>query len=181
MRFRFVAALLWGAILLPTAHAAPAPAPAQSFGDWGVRCVPGSAPPCEMFQIVQDKSGRRLLGIAIEYLPRQDSYAIQLTTPLGVSFAAGARIAASALTVRRLPFRHCDKDGCYIEGAIERGALDSLGKSQPKAKVTITMQGGRAVDLPLSLNGFADARPAMEKLAREEKQAAPGPQRAPAR
>lgn len=162
-------------ILLHSAQAAPAAAPAnpqpsnaaQSFGDWGVRCTANAAPPCEMFQLVQNRAGNRILSIAIAYEPRQDRYAIQLTTPLGVTLAKGVRLSASALTVQPLPYRRCDGTGCYVDGAIERGALDSLGRSDPKAKVTIALNG-RDTDLPISLRGFSDARTAMENMAREK-------------
>jgi len=171
------ATLLWGAVLLfHAAAAAPAtPSPsggAQNLGDWSVHCVAGSLPPCEMFQRVQDNAGKRLLNIAIAYEPRQDRYVIQLITPLGVSFARGVRITSSALSVQTLPYQRCDGAGCYVTGAIERGALDSLGRSDPKAKVTIAPLDGRDTDLPLSLRGFSDARTAMENLARKNVAAA---------
>jgi invasion protein IalB len=53
-----------------------------------------------------------------------------------------------------------------VEGAIETGALDSLERGAPQAKVTIASLDGRDVALPFSLRGFADARSAMVRLAR---------------
>jgi invasion protein IalB len=158
------------AYLSQAAAAAPLPAQsppdAQPFQDWNVRCVAGSLPPCEMLQTVQDKAGKRLLRLAIAYLPRRDRYTIRLVTPLGISLAKGVRITASSFSSQPIPFLRCDGAGCYVEGAIETGALDSLGRGAPQAKVTIAALNGRDIALPFSLRGFADARSAMESLAR---------------
>jgi invasion protein IalB len=171
MRLFAPAAVLALLVHLPQAAAA-APLPAQSppepqtFQDWNVRCVAGSLPPCEMLQTVQDKAGKRLLRLGVAYLPRRDSYIIRLVTPLGISIAKGARITASSFSSQAIPFLRCDGAGCYVEGAIETGALDSLDRGAAQAKVTIASLDGRDIALPFSLRGFADARSAMVRLAR---------------
>jgi invasion protein IalB len=152
----------------PAAQKSQGPTDSQSFDDWGVRCFAGILPPCEMFQVTQNKAGKRLTSIAIAYLPRRGSYAIQLTVPLGISFAKGVRLTASSYASQAMPYLRCDRTGCYAQGAIEQGALDRLGRGEARAKLTVGSMAGRDIDIPFSLRGFSNAREAMEKLAREK-------------
>jgi len=164
-----------GAATPPPAPKAPAVTDTQTFQDWSVHCVAQALPPCEMLQVSQDKAGKLVTRFAIAYLPRQDRYALQLTVPLGVSLAKGVRITASDYAAQALPYVRCDNSGCYVEGAIEQGALDKLGHSAAQARLTIASVDGREINLPLSLRGFSDARSAMDRLAREKMAAAPPP------
>ena len=150
------------------AQNAPVATDVKNFGDWTLHCVPGALPPCEMFQTTRNKANRRVTSIAIAFLPRQERYALQISTPLGVSFAKGVKIAASGFTSQAMPYLRCDSAGCYVQGAIQSGALDALGASRPEAKLSMVFVDGRSVELPLSLRGFSDARTAMESLAREK-------------
>jgi invasion protein IalB len=155
------------ALALP-AFAQGAATDVKNFGDWTVHCVPGALPPCEMFQMTRNSANKRVTSIAIAFLPRQERYALQISTPLGVSFAKGVKIAASGFASQAMPYLRCDGAGCYVQGAIQGGALDALGASRPDARLSMASVDGRAVELPLSLRGFSDARAAMESLAREE-------------
>lgn len=67
-----------------------------------------------------------------------------------------------------MPYRRCDNAGCYVQGAIQSGALAALGASRPEAKLALASADGRSLELPLSLRGFSDARAAMESLAQEK-------------
>ncbi len=126
-----------------------------------------------MLQVAQNKDGKRVTSIVIAYLPRRDQYVLQLSTPLGVAFAKGVRISASGFNSQPLPYQRCDGNGCYVQGAIQSGALDALGRSTPQAKIIIAAVGGREIGLLLSLRGFTAARSAMESRAREKAAATP--------
>jgi len=151
----------------PAAPAGPAPTDVKRFGDWTVRCIPGARPPCEMIQVAA-KDGRRVMNVAVAYLPRVDRHALQITMPLGLSLGQGVKITASKFTSQAMPFQRCDGTGCAVQGNIEKGALDSLAESEPDARLDAAAVNGKAVSLPLSLRGFADARAAMEELARQK-------------
>jgi len=169
-----VSSLAWAAAAqTPDAGKQPAVTDTRTFGDWGVRCFAGRLPPCEMFQASRNKAGARVMEFVIAYLPRRDSHALRLTLPLGVSFAKGVRISASGYRSQAMPYLRCDRAGCYVRGAIARGALDALGHSNPRAGLAAGSPDGRDVEMPLSLRGFIEARGAMEKLAREKSAAAP--------
>lgn len=167
------AALALAALFMTgTALAQKAPTDVKSFGDWSVRCFPGALPPCEMQQASQARGGRRLMSISIAFLPRRDRYALRISTPLGIAVAKGVKIAASGYAAQAVPFHNCDRGGCYARGMIEKGALDALGRSSPKANLAVTALDGRVVQLAFSLRGFAPALAAMEDLARHKVAAA---------
>ena len=171
-----------GALLLTLACASAQPAPTQSqpnaqglvanetksVGDWVVRCFPVKSPsPCDMFELLADKrSGRRVLGLSIAYLPGQDRHAIQIALPLGVAFNKGVVLASDTYTTPLLRYRRCDRAGCYVEGLIDNGSIDALARATSGAKVKFSAYGGRDIELPFSLNGFAEAHSTMSDLAR---------------
>jgi invasion protein IalB len=173
------ACILYGAAGAQTAAPPPAPkaqtaADTQTFEDWTVRCVTGATPPCQMIQLAQNKAGKRVSSLIIVYLPHQNSYALQLVTPLGVGFAQGATISAGSWTSKALPFRRCDATGCFVSNAIDSITLDTLARGPDKGKITLTTAAtGKPIALPLSLRGFAAARSAMETETRAKESAAP--------
>jgi invasion protein IalB len=150
---------------------ATAKAPETKFiGDWGVRCFATvSASPCEMQETAtQTKTGQRVMNISVAFVPRQSRYIFQLALPLGVSLAKGAKIVAQSFSAPTMAFRRCDRSGCYVEGFIDPKIIDALGHDGGAAKILIASNDGRSIGLPLSLKGFAEARTAMEDLAREK-------------
>jgi invasion protein IalB len=162
------------------AQSQPAPAKAPDtkiFGDWGVRCYP-SAPqsPCEMQEtLTQKKTGIRIMGMSVAYMPQKNRYIFQLAVPLGVSLAQGAKIVAKGFDGPAMVFRRCDRDGCYVEGFIDDKTINALAASTGAAKVVVVSIDKRTVSLPFSLRGFADARKAMLDLAHEKASAPAAP------
>jgi invasion protein IalB len=138
------------------------------FGDWGVHCSSSaSGAPCEMQELVtQNKTGQRVMSTSIAYAPAQNRYIFQLSVPLGVSLAKGARIVANGYNGAPMAFRRCDRGGCYVEGLIDTKTLDALTAATGPGKIEIASPDGRTVDLPFSLNGFVEARKAMTDMAR---------------
>lgn len=160
----------------PVCAQTAAPAPAQTapqtklYGDWGVRCyAAASASPCEMQEVVtQNKTGQRVMSTSIAYAPAQNRYVFQLSVPLGVSLAKGARIVADGYNGAPMAFRRCDRGGCYVEGLIDTKTLDALQAATGAGKIEIVSPTGKPIDLPFSLKGFADARKAMTDMARSK-------------
>lgn len=147
----------------------PKPSEDKHIGDWNVLCYPVSSPsPCEMVEVAtQAKTGARVMRVSIAFAPSQNRYILQVALPLGVALPKGVRIVASAYNAPAMAYRRCDRGGCYVEGFVQSKALDALGASGPAAKIQVAAAGGNGIDLPFSLKGFADARKAMEDLARQ--------------
>jgi invasion protein IalB len=162
----------------PAAPAAQAPAgqpEVKNIGDWIVRCFPINSPsPCDMFQELDAQQTRqRVLSISIAFIPSLDRHAIQVSVPLEVSIPKGLVIQTDAFTSKPLPFRRCDRQGCYVEMPIDNGAIANLSKSGPDGKVIIVADSGKTFPLKFSLKGFAAAHDSMSEQARAKAKAAP--------
>jgi invasion protein IalB len=160
----------------PAAQGAPSgPPEVKNIGDWIVRCFPINSPsPCDMFQEQDAKETRqRVVSVSIAFIPNLDRHAIQIAVPLEVSIPKGLVIQTDSFTSKALPFRRCDRMGCYVEMPIDNGAIANLSKSGPAGKIKIVADSGKSFDLALSLKGFAAAHDSMVEQARAKAKAAP--------
>jgi invasion protein IalB len=183
-----LAMLVSGAALAqgPAAPAAPAP-PGQpevkSFGDWSVRCFPvQSASPCDMFQEQDDtQSKQRMLALSIAYDPHVDRHVMQIAVPLGVAVPPGVIVHTDKYSSPALPYRRCDRGGCYVELLTDGAMIDQLSHGGDGAVVKITADDGKKYDIKISLNGFSAAHDSMVELARQKAKAPAAPAAAPAK
>lgn len=168
-------ALAAGTALAQSQNAPPKPDVSKQVGDWLVRCYPvASQSPCDMFELLAEKeSGNRVMSISVAYAPRADKYVMQIAVPLGVELKKGLTIKAGDYASPALPFRRCDRGGCYVEGLADSGIVDALSRNGDKAKATITSIEGRTLDIAFSLKGFADAKSQMATLAKQKATQAP--------
>jgi len=146
-----------------TPPAAPKAPDVKTIGDWAVRCFPVSSPsPCDVYQELDDQRTRqRVLSLSIAYIPSLDRHALMVTVPLEVSIPKGVVIKTDSFTSQPLRYRRCDRMGCYVEMAIENGAIESMAKSGPDAAVQIVADNGKPYNLKFSLKGFAAAHDQM--------------------
>ena len=134
-----LAAPAWSAKPAPATAAAPQqktdpnkpiePNESKDFGDWTVRCYPVASPsPCEMVQLlVNKKTGHRVLGVMIVYVPSRDEHVMQIALPLGVMLQNGAVLNSDTYTSGVLRFNRCDMQGCYVVMPLDAGTLGALG------------------------------------------------------
>jgi invasion protein IalB len=166
---------------LAQAPAAQAPAkPEQAtFDTWQVRCFPVQSPsPCDMFQeVANQQRTQRILAFSIAYVPSMDRYAMQLTVPLGIAIPPGLTIQTDSYTSPSLHYRRCDREGCYVETGVDKGAIEAIAKSNPdgKAKVNIVVDNGKSYSLTFFLKGFAAAHDDMVQKARAKAKAVSQP------
>ena len=190
------AGLIAAALLLPVSAMAQSAAPppvagtpltptdVKPIGDWTVRCFPvASSSPCDMYEELDDKTSKqRVLGVSIAFVPSNSNHVAQSAVPLGVAISSGAIIKTDSYTSPKMPFRRCDRDGCYVELLLSQPIIDAMAKSGPEATVNIVADGGKSFALRFSLNGFAGAHDAMSGLARQKATSGGtvGPEAAPA-
>ena len=181
------------ALAAKPAAAAPAAAPqanasqgpkvsdVKEIGDWTVRCYDVKSPsPCEMIEMrVAKKTGQRILGVLVAYVPSRDQHIIQVSVPLGVALQNGLVIASDTFTSKPLHFRRCDQLGCYVETGIDNQSLAALGRAT-KADMQVVSMDGKKYNLVFSLNGFTAAHDQLVALAKQKATAAPAPDAAPA-
>ena len=152
----------------PAADGGPGRPDVKTVGDWTVRCFPIQSPsPCDIFQ-EQDyqKTGQRVLSVSIAYVPSMDKHAIQISVPLDISIPKGATLQTDTYTSPVLKYRRCDRNGCYIEMAVDNGLVEGLAKSGAQGKVNIAADNGKNYTLNFSLKGFSQAHDDMVAQAR---------------
>jgi len=159
----------------------PGPPEIKTIGDWAVRCYPvQSQSPCDMFQQQNEKdSQQRILAVSLAYVPHLDRHAIQVVVPLGVSIPKGVVIHTASFTSQTMPYRRCDRAGCYVEMLVDNSLVDQISRGGDGALVKITADDGKSYDLKISLNGFAAAHDSMAEQAKQ-KAKAPPPESQPA-
>lgn len=175
----FLAVLVSGAAFAqaPAASAAPAAPPpppeVKNVGDWLVRCYAAQPQsPCDMYQQQNDaKSNQRVLAVSIAYIPRLDKHAIQISVPLGVSISRGLVMQAGSYTSPVMPYRRCDRGGCYVEMLLDNAVIDALNHAGDNALIKLTADDGKNYQLKLSLNGFTAAHDSMTEQAKAKAKA----------
>jgi invasion protein IalB len=150
------------------APAAPGRPDVHAVDDWFVRCFPVQSPsPCDIFQEEEAPQTRqRVLSLSVAYVPSLDRHALQITVPLDISIPKGLTIKTDSYTSPVLKYRRCDRNGCYVEMAVDNGLVEALAKSGPAGKVNIVADNGKSYALNFSLKGFAAAHDEMVTKAR---------------
>ena len=166
----------------PAQPAAPSPPPEiKNVGDWLVRCYSAQTQsPCDMYQQQNDaKSQQRVLAVSIAYVPHADRHAIQISVPLGISIQKGVVLHTATFSSPVLPYRRCDRGGCYVEMLLDNSTIDQISHATDNALIRIAADDGKNYDLKLSMNGFIAAHDSMTEQAKAKAkapaEAAPAP------
>ena len=143
------------------APAAAAPASGASprrFGEFIVRCAPvKSVAPCDLYEERGDKnSGQRVIGFSIGFMPSTSRYIMQVAVPLGVDVNKGLTITDGKYTSPALPYRRCDRTGCFSEVAVDKTLIYAFAK-MGDAKIKVIADGGKIYDFTFSFEGFSAA------------------------
>ena len=112
-------------------------------------------------------SGQRFLTISFIYIPARDQSMMLAQVPLGVAIPAGFVLKTDVFTSPKIPYHHCDQNGCYIEVPVDKNALAAIGKSA-NASVIVAADGGKQFTVPLALDGFSGATDALADLAKQK-------------
>jgi invasion protein IalB len=173
-----LAGLISGAALAQGSPAGAAPQgqpDVKQVGDWAVRCFPiQSASPCDMFQQQDAKdSKQRVLSLSIAFIPHLNQHAIQISVPLGVAVQPGVVIHDGNFSSKVMPYRRCDRAGCYVEMLLDNSVIDQLSHGGDTAMIKVTADDGKQYDLKFSLKGFSAAHDSMADLAKQKAKTPP--------
>ncbi len=161
------------------APAAPAGAQAKAPADiWYKLCIdvptpdpvkPGEKPkqqkPEEMKKTnvcltqvdVRDNATAILIGkLAIRQIHGQEKPQILAMLPLGSALQPGALVKIDDKEPIKLAYTTCDQAGCYAEAAVEPALVSQMKTGKQIAYLGIDVTG-RALSIPLPLEGFAKA------------------------
>lgn len=171
-----------GAASAQEASQAPGRPELKTVEDWVVRCFQIESPsPCDMYQELDNKDTRqRVLAFSIAYVPSLDRHALQVTVPLSIAIPNGVVLQTDSYKSPVLKYRRCDRNGCYVEQAVDNALVEGLAKSAGEGKVNIVADGGKAISLSFSLKGFAAAHDDMVAKARAKAKAVEKQPAAPA-
>jgi invasion protein IalB len=109
---------------------------------------------------------QRVLSLSIAFVPSLDRHALQVSVPLDISIAKGVTIQADGYTSPVLRYRRCDRNGCYVEQAVDNALVEGLAKASGSGKINIVADNGKAYALNFSLKGFAAAHDDMVSQAK---------------
>jgi invasion protein IalB len=163
----------------PAAPAAAADASAQKPADiWYKLCIdvptpdatkPGEQPkpqkPEEMKKTnvcltqvdVRDNATAILIGkLAVRQVAGQDKPQLLAMLPLGSALPPGALVKVDDKEPVKLAYTTCDQAGCYAEAQIEPALVATMKTGKQIAYLGIDVTG-RALSIPLPLEGFAKA------------------------
>ena len=166
----------------PAAPAAPGGPEVKTVEDWFVRCFKIDSPsPCDMYQELDNRETRqRILSLSLAYVPSMDRHALQITVPLDIAIQKGLVLQTDGYKSPVLKYRRCDRNGCYVEQAVDNALVEGLAKSGPAGKVNIVADNGKAFSLNFSLKGFAAAHDDMVAQAKAKAKAVEKQPAAPA-
>lgn len=132
----------------------------QIFKDWRAKCVSSDTAAssnersCHIFQdLLQKESGKRVLHVAIGYLPKQQPLTIIITLPLGISLPPGIRLRIDEKQQKDLVIQACFANGCQAAFQPDQAWLKGL-MAGSKAEVIFNNIHNQAIGVPVSLQGI---------------------------
>ena len=158
------------AIAAPAPSETVKPSETKTYGDWTVRCYPVASPsPCDMYELLANKqTNQRVMSVSIAFMPAREQHVIQIAVPLGIYIPKGLMIESEPYKSGVLPYRRCDRAGCYVERLLDASAVRALARATNGVKVKIVADNGKVFEIPFSLKGYSDAHGAMVDLARKK-------------
>ena len=106
---------------------------------------------------VRDNATAILIGkIAVRQVAGQEKPQMLAMLPLGSALPPGALVKVDDKEPIKLVYTTCDQAGCYAEANIEPGLIDQMKAGKQIAYLGIDVTG-RALSIPLPLEGFAKA------------------------
>jgi invasion protein IalB len=106
---------------------------------------------------VRDNATAILIGkIAVRQIAGQEKPQLLAMLPLGSALPPGALVKVDDKEPIKLAYTTCDQAGCYAEAVIEPALVTQMKSGKQIAYLGIDVTG-RALSIPLPLDGFAKA------------------------
>ena len=132
----------------------------HTFGPWTLRCQaqPANArSDCIMFQnLVLKSGGQPVLQFAIGRAPGDDTPTVLVSLPLGMALPPGITIQIDDSKPATFPIERCEPDGCHAGMKLREATINQLEHGQ-RLNITFYDGGRKPIQVPLSLQGFADS------------------------
>jgi invasion protein IalB len=150
--------------------ATPTVTDTHTSGDWIVRCIRAQTSGCEMVQVMIERTHKtKVASVTIIYNAKSASYLGRFGAPLGVAFDTGLGLEFGSFRANNLQYKLCARDGCYVMGSLPPDMIDAMkGMGADKGAMDIQMIDGRKLQIPITLNGFADGIDLLKKWSVEK-------------
>lgn len=138
----------------------------ETYRDWRVGCVQrGATKQCALSQVQTQQNGQRVLAIELAP-PAGNAITGTLVMPFGLALDAGVAFQIDDKpAMQPIRFRTCVPAGCLINVSFDAATLTAL-RAGTVLKVTATADGGAAMPLTISLQGFGAALDRVAALSR---------------
>jgi invasion protein IalB len=126
---------------------------------WTRQCVksPEGKQVCFLQQfVVAMPQKTALLKAVFSYLGPKGGPRLELTAPLGIILQPGLKLTIDDRAPLSLPLTICKAGGCQSVIDLDEAALDQF-RAGKTATVRYVTEDGKALDLPLKLEGLAEA------------------------
>jgi invasion protein IalB len=137
----------------------------SEFGAWTLRCEQAdadAASECILQQyLVLRTGGQPVLQFTLGLAPDDGQPTVLLKLPLGIYLPPGITLRIDDGAPATFPVERCDPDGCQAVMKLREATLANLRAGR---RFTITFHDAerRALDMPLSLDGFGAAYDALQ-------------------
>ncbi|AWB07809.1 invasion protein (plasmid) [Azospirillum humicireducens] len=131
----------------------------ETYDRWEVACVAQeTSPRCFMMQTLLDGESRQRL-LTVEVLPAPGGTATAtLIMPFGLDLAKGVTLSyGDDAKGPSRPITTCLPIGCIVPLAFDAATIAGLKKAATLTVGAVTMDGGKAVRIPVPLKGFPAA------------------------
>lgn len=103
-----------------------------------------------------------LLHISFSITGNQDQARMILTAPLGVPLAGGLTLSLDGAAPIDVPFGRCTANGCEASAMLDKSALAKFSGGKT-LMVRYALSDTNSADVPIRLQGFADALKSLSK------------------
>jgi invasion protein IalB len=128
-----------------------------NYGDWRTACPPASAKDqsCRMIEQVMDtRTNQSVVQLAMGVDKGKNT--LDVSVPLGVLLPAGVGLTIGDAKPVLFKFRTCTTAGCIGHLEMDDKTLASMNTAKD-GKILVAGMDGKAVAIPISLKGYADA------------------------
>ncbi len=138
----------------------------ESFDDWTVNCaLPDGRRVCALSQVqVDQQSKQRALAVEVGAVDAKGISGL-MALPFGLALAPGVTLQIDdAAPFATLPFQVCLPAGCIVQFRFEGDTLAKIKAGKQLKIGAKAFEGGQAVLLGVSMNGFATGLNRLQSL-----------------
>jgi invasion protein IalB len=131
------------------------------YQDWRLLCPASKEKDvsCEMSQDIVDTKAHQQIARLVLLRDKSKSTVLAVTVPLNVLLEPGLGLKIGDAQIKVYQFKTCTEEGCLSIIPMDAAMEKSLAGAT-EAGIAVAGRDGKAVELPFSTKGFADARKA---------------------